>query len=430
LIPILLLNAGCNQPENFVTVEGNHFMLMSERYNFLGTNLWYGPLLGMAEKPGNRQRLIRELDDLKSLGITNLRIMGASEATKFDNTVTPAFQTAPSHYNEKVLTGLDFLLAEMGKRNMKAVIYLGNNWIWTGGFAQLVSWATGKENPNLFLPEYNWVDFMNFSARMYDNEEARQIYFNYIAMLINRINTLTGQTYKEDPTIMAWQLANEPRPGEGPQAEQNFLHFSKWVEQSAALIKKLDKNHLVSTGSEGLAGCLQSETLYKEIHQYKNIDYLTAHLWILNWDWYDPKNPDTTFPKALELAQTYLNRHIEFATEIGKPLVIEEFGIPRDNHSYSPGSPTEFRDQYYQKIFEIIYRNAVAQGPMSGSNFWGFGGYGRPKHPHNKDSKWCIDDDFTGDPPQEPQGRNSVFISDESTIKILKNYAEKMNQIK
>ena len=54
---------------------------------------------------------------------------------------------------------------------------------------------------------------------------------------------------------------------------------------------------------------------------------------------------------------------------------------------------------------------------MAGLNFWGFAGYAKT-NPDN--GKWMHGDDFTADPPQEPQGLNSVFASDISTLKMIK----------
>lgn len=429
LLAFLMLTACRSSEPSFVTVKDNSFYIDNEKYNFLGTNMWYGPLLGMAKTPGDRERLVKELDFLKSIGVTNLRIMGASEKTEYDNTVTPAFQTAPGIYNEDVLVGLDFCLAEMAKRDMKAVIYLGNNWIWTGGFAQLVAWANDEVNPNPFLPQYEWHNFMNFSARLYSDEKAQKLYFDYVKMLVNRKNTITGKLYKNDPAIMSWQLANEPRPGEGEEGRENFDVFLKWVKKSSALIKSVDKNHLVSTGNEGLAGTIGSEETFKTMYEFETIDYVTAHLWIFNWGWFDPLRAEETYSQAIKLADEYLEKHIEMSAGLGKPLVIEEFGIPRDSHSYSPNATTVYRDKYYKMLFSKIYENAKVGGPMAGSNFWAFGGFGEPSNPDGE-SKWFTGDDFTGDPPQEPQGRNAVFATDNSTIFLLKKYAASMQKLK
>ena len=51
-------------------------------YYFVGTNYWYGGLLGL-EKDKRRgvERLKRELDFLKANGVKNLRLMAGAEGT-------------------------------------------------------------------------------------------------------------------------------------------------------------------------------------------------------------------------------------------------------------------------------------------------------------------------------------------------------------
>jgi mannan endo-1,4-beta-mannosidase len=418
--------AGPPGPEapDFIRVEGSRFIRNGEPYHFLGTNLWYGCNLGAFAEGGDRDRLRSELDLLRSLGIDNLRVLGASEGLTQHNTVWPPLQPEPGRCDERLLDGLDFLLAEMAKRDMVAVVYLNNFWVWSGGMSQYVSWFDGEPVPNPFLEDWSWLEFMEFSARFYTHAEANAAYRQYIEMLVNRENGFTGVRYRDDPTIMAWQLGNEPRPGEGESGKQNFEAFTTWVGETGDFIRSLDPNHLISTGNEGLKGCIESAETYLDIHRFANIDYLTAHLWILNWSWYDPLKSDETYAEAERKAIEYLDQHIAFAEELGKPLVLDEFGIPRDLHSYSPQVGTNSRDRFYTSVFRHIHANAAAGGPFAGSNFWAWGGYGQASE--TEDAVWRRGDQFTGDPPQEPQGRNSVFATDTSTLSILADYAGKM----
>lgn len=428
----LVFALGCSNspvPEttDFVRVEGTGFVRNGAPYHFLGANLWFGCNLGALAEGGDRDRLLRELDLLHSLGIDNLRVLGASEGLTQHNTVWPPLQPEPGHYDEKLLDGLDFLLAEMAKRDMVAVVYLNNFWVWSGGMSQYVSWFESVPVPNPFLEDYSWLEFMEFSARFYTHAEANRAYRHYIEMLINRENSYTGIRYRDDPTIMAWQLGNEPRPGEGESGMQNLDVFVQWVGETADFISSLDKNHLISTGNEGLKGCIESAETYLDIHRFSNIDYLTAHLWILNWSWYDPLEPKETYAEAERKAIEYLDQHIAFAEELGKPLVLDEFGIPRDQHSYSPEASTTSRDHFYSRIFEHLQANAAAGGPFAGSNFWTWGGYGQASDP--AEAVWRRGDQYTGDPPQEPQGRNSVFATDVSTLSILEKSAAGMRAV-
>jgi len=416
-------------PKNqFIMVNGNHFEYSGKPYYFVGTNLWYAANLGALSKSGDQQRLLDELDLLKSMNINNLRILGGSEGNLHSNTVNPTSQPKSGQYDENILKGLDFVLSEMKERDMFAVIYLNNFWEWSGGMARYVTWEQGIPFPNPWFDDFGWGNFMNLSASMYSNPEAIQAYYNYIELIINRENSYTGIKYKNDPTIMAWQLANEPRPGSGEQGIKNSQAFSQWVKETSSFIKSLDSNHLVSVGSEGIVGTNGSTDLYEEIHKFEEIDYLTFHLWVYNWNWFDPLKPEETYQPAETKAREYIEEHIQIADMINKPIVFEEFGIPRDGHSYARESTTQWRDRYYEFIFDKIYQNASKGGPLMGSNFWAWGGFGKARE--TESAIWKYGDDYTGDPPHEPQGRNSVFASDSTTLKILKKYSELMQNIK
>ena len=82
--------------------------------------------LGSPGKTGNRARLLKELDQLAAQGITNLRVLAISESSTLKRSVTPAVVLRPNHIGETLWQGLDFLLAEMAKRDRKAVLYLNS----------------------------------------------------------------------------------------------------------------------------------------------------------------------------------------------------------------------------------------------------------------------------------------------------------------
>jgi hypothetical protein len=106
---------------------------------------------------------------------------------------------------------------------------------------------------------------------------------------------------------------------------------------------------------------------------------------------------------------------------------MEEFGLPRDNQRNDIGSPTTARDDYYRALLKTVYDSAAAGSPISGSNFWGWGGEGRSP---NADYTWRVGDPFVCDPPMEKQGLNSVFDVDSSTINILKAHSALMIRLR
>lgn len=406
-----------NFAQDFITRHGQYFYKKNQPYQFLGTNFWYGMNLASNGSGGDRPRLLRELDHLNALGIKNLRIMAASEGPDSEPwRIIPTLQREPGIYNEDLLDGLDFLLSEMAKRHMHAVLCLNNMWPWSGGMAQYMAWVTGEKIPYPPPAENGkWLKFMNFSARFFSKKKAVDLSHDHIRFILTRKNKYTGINYVDDPTIMAWQLANEPR------AITNTKAYYQWVDKTAALIKNIDPNHLVSIGSEGNAFVPFSRKFKKE-NKCPNIDYATMHIWVQNWGWYDPEKAATSFEKALKKAKKYIRRHVRSAEKLNRPIVLEEFGIARDSGSYDSSVSTFWRDRYFAKIFSFMDELMKKGKPIAGANFWAWAGEGRPRQPKNI---WRPGDDFTGDPPFEYQGWYSIYNQDISTLVILKKYANK-----
>ena len=412
---------------DFVQVHGLRFVCNDRPYFYVGTNMWYGCYLGSSGSTGDRTRLTRELDSLALMGIVNLRVLGASQNSYLKNSIRPAVQQAPGKVDDSLLVGLDFLLDEMGKRDMHAVIYLNNYWQWSGGMSQYNVWANGSIGADPDDPRGGYGPFMDFSASFYANATANALYRALVWTIITRKNTINGRHYADDPVIMAWQLANEPRPGrENGNGLSNLPAFYAWLDQTAAFIHSIDTNHLVSTGSEGTIGALGSADFYAMAHSSPHIDYLTFHLWPFNWGWFDPKRIDETLPISEEKAIEYIGKHIALARQLKKPIVMEEFGMARDSANCMPGAPSKARDHYYQRILDAVYDSAWAGAPIVGSNFWTWGGQGAGRAP---DFRWQKGDPFLGDPPQEPQGYNSICFPDSSTLGILRSEARKMQML-
>lgn len=406
-------------PAPFVRRRGTGFILGGAPYHFVGANIWYGAYLGARAEYGDRDRLKRELDALLETGVTNLRLLASAEEGPLRNSVKPGFRGPGNTWNRALLEGLDYCLAEMGRRNMKAVLYLTNFWEWSGGMATYLYYVTGKY-VDMGDPAHPWPAFPDATAQFYAAKQAVALYHDWVRTLVSRTNAVTGIPYAQDPTIMSWQLANEPRPGGAPETAAPLLPaFYAWVQGTAKLIKSIDSNHLVSTGSEGLKGTVESADIYLEEHGFPEIDYCTAHIWPLNWSWIDARNLAGTNEKGLALVRDYIAQHIGFARKLGKPLVIEEFGYPRDG-GYDPEAATSYRDGYYKLVFDAVENSVRTGGPLQGSNFWAWNGEGRAAH---GGYRYKHGDPFLGDPPHEPQGWYGVFDSDASTRAVIKAHA-------
>ena len=409
---MVFLFAGCAKTTvdnaNFVSRQGAAFMLNGNEYRFVGTNFWYGAMLASEGQGGDRARLCRELDKLHALGLDNLRILVGSDGERGITTkVEPTLQVAPGVYNDTILAGLDFLLKEMDARGMKAVLYLNNSWEWSGGYGFYLEQAGAGRQPR--PDEVGYQAFMRAMSQFSLNEKAQELFYDYVRFIVTRTNRYTNRQYVDDPAIMAWQIGNEPRAFSNDAKQP----FAKWLSKTSALIRSLDKNHLISIGSEGIWGCEMDPELYETICADPNIDYMNAHIWPYNWSWAKRDSLQENIHRACSNSGQYLQDHVAIARKLDKPLVIEEFGYPRDSFAYAPASPTTARDKYYDYIFSMAMSDSIVKG----CNFWGWGGEARPQH-----DQWLVGDPYCGDPAQEAQGLNSVFDCDSTTIATIIKY--------
>lgn len=403
---------------NFVTTKDGHFERNGKPYYFVGTNFWYGAILGSEGQGGDRQRLIRELDNLKAAGMDNLRILVGSDGERGVKTkVEPTLQIAPGVYNDTILAGLDFLLMEMGKRDMVAVLYLNNSWEWSGGYSFYLQHAGAgiAPRPN----EAGYPAYMDFVARYAANQKAHELFYDYVRFIVGRTNHYTGKKYTDDPAIMSWQIGNEPRAFSQEAKEP----FAQWLAEASSLIRSLDANHLISIGSEGSWGCENDMSLYEKICADKNVDYMNIHLWPYNWSWARARHLRADLQRACANTKDYIDSHLAISAKLHKPLVMEEFGFPRDGFSFSKEASTTVRDDYYDYVFSLINDARKSGGFFAGCNFWGWGGEATPEH-----DDWQVGDPYTGDPAQEAQGLNSVFSSDHSTLKVISKWNKKLSK--
>lgn len=416
LLTVLLFLLGACAPKpaehSFIKVNADgQFVRDGKPYYFVGANFWYGAILGSEGEGGNRERLHKELDFLKSIGINNLRVLvGADGENGIKTRVEPSLQVAPGVYNDTILAGLDYFMNELRERDMTAVLYLNNSWEWSGGYSVYLQWSG---HGDAVVPAVDgWSAYMEYVKQFPQSDSAKALFANHVNYIVSRTNRYNQIKYVDDPTIMSWQIGNEPRAF----SDENKEPFARWMADVAAQIKSLDPNHMVSSGSEGSWGCEMDMSLFEKIHADPNINYLNIHIWPYNWSWVKADSLTELLPRAKENTKKYIDDHMVIARKYSKPIVLEEFGFPRDGFSFSKEAPTTARDEYYRYVFDLIRQDRESGGLFAGCNFWAWGGFAGQNPDH---VFWEKGDDYTGDPAQEQQGLNSVFATD-STIEIIK----------
>jgi mannan endo-1,4-beta-mannosidase len=184
---------------------------------------------------------------------------------------------------------VDFLIAEAAKRHLKLIVAFLDFWPYTGGAQQMRAWYGSDDKDSFF----------------FSDPRTRSDYRDWVRYVVTRLNPLSGITYKDDPTIMAWELMNEPN------AQPDSLRIA-WLADMSAYVKSLDPNHLVSSGAANVTNRVDDLSI-------PTIDFGTWH----------------GYPLYYKLGVTQFNDLIPQFCGIGaahhKPVLLEEFGYARSN---------------------------------------------------------------------------------------------------
>ncbi|KAI4965076.1 hypothetical protein ZWY2020_057524 [Hordeum vulgare] len=306
----------------------------------------------MASNPGDRSKVLDTLDQASRVGATIIRTWAFN-----DGGSNRPLQITPGVYSEEVFVGLDFVVAEAKKRGLYLILSLTNNWGDFGGKRQYVQWAK-EQGHNLGSDD----DF--FTDRL-----TQRFYMNHIKRVLTRVNNLTGVAYKDEPTIFAWELMNEPRV----PSDLSGKTMQAWVALMSSYVKSIDDKHMVEIGLEGFYGDTAPErrrfnpggsysagTDFIGNNRIPTVDFATIHSYPDQWV------PGSTSEQQVEFMKKWMASHIEdAAAALRKPLLVAEFGWKS-----SGNAAVAARDDYLRMVYDAIYASVKGGGPCAGGLFW------------------------------------------------------------
>ena len=130
------------------------------------------------------------------------------------------------------------------------------------------------------------------------------------------------------------------------------------------------------------------------------------------------------------------------AAALGKPLILEEFGLARDGEGFVPATAVGaaaaadgHRREVYAALFALVLASHGGGGgggggggapaaEISGVSFWAWAGEGRPRTPGGF---WQLGDALLGDPPHERQGWYSVYDDDREMSELIARTAARIH---
>ncbi|CAI0423736.1 unnamed protein product [Linum tenue] len=314
--------------------KGNQFVLNGQPFYVNGFNTYW--LMVLAADQSTRPKVSQLFQQASSVGLTVCRTWA------FNDGQWRALQKSPGVYDEDVFKALDFVVSEAKKYKIRLILSLSNNWDAYGGKAQYVKW--GKEaGLNLTSDD----DFFSHPA-------LRTYYKAHVKTVLNRVNTITNVTYKEDPTIFAWE---------------------SWIQEMAVYVKSMDPKHLVEIGLEGFYGpstpdkaqfnpntyATQVGTDFIRNHMVLGVDFASVHMYADSWI------SQTITDAHVQFTKSWMESHIDDAEKyLGMPVVFTEFGVSVKDQGYN----STFRDNLYSTVYKTLLNSTKRGGSGAGSLMW------------------------------------------------------------
>jgi len=283
---------------HFVRVKGTRFMVGSKPFYFVGANL--------NVMHGDRARGLAA-QTIKAAAADGLRVgrvwalgEGTADASDWARQ-HQLFRAGPQGWQEAAFLQLDRVLVAAKTHGLRLIITLSNHWKDYGGIPMYLRWAGRRDKASY-----------GYSDHFFSDKKAKKLFLEHLRKVVGRVNSLTKVAYKDDPTIMAWELQNEMSgtPEAAPARRQ-------WIRAMSAEIRRMDVNHLMVPGTIGydlqleraewVRVCKMKEVAYCDQHSYPE-----EHLRTRRWG---------------DL-QRYVDDRVQLAHHVvGKPMVFGEFGF-------------------------------------------------------------------------------------------------------
>jgi hypothetical protein len=343
--------------DSFVTRCGIRFCLDGRAFYWAGTNTYDVFTFGFDWLPGeqyvDKPRIDAHMAKLQADGVTVLRLW------MFSHEDWQGFEAQKGVYTEEEFILFDYIMKSAKDHFIRLIPVFENYWEAYGGIDKRLQWeGLPGGQPN------RW--------RFFNRQQCPGCftqYKNYVQYALSRTNFFTGVRWINDPTVLAWELMNEPRYQDAtPNENTTGTTLRAWIDEMGQFVKSLDPNHLVGTGLEGQQTAYgyggDAGNPFVFIHQSPYIDYASGHMYPTE-GW-----AGLNFTSARALLRRWIS---DAHTAVGKPFVLGEWNA-HDN-----------KTQWWQEI----YAEMEASGG-DGDAFWWFpatsscggfdSGFGCPEH--------------------------------------------------
>jgi mannan endo-1,4-beta-mannosidase len=222
--------------DGFIRRDGTRLTLGGETFRYSGPNIeWlglegYGPIDPMGPRYPSHFEVDDALDTAKMMGARVIRSQTMGDTVGCELCIEPK----PGEFNPEAFKQLDYVLKAAHDRGLRLVV------TFVGDCANCQLSGAGE-----YFKERGAAGYKDF----FTDPVIIGRFEKHIAALLNHKNSLTGISYKDDPTIMAWQNCNACGLIVALSGAGNIAPYVKWVDTIGSFIKSIDKKHLYEDNS-------------------------------------------------------------------------------------------------------------------------------------------------------------------------------------
>jgi hypothetical protein len=259
-----------DRPFRFISFNIPNLMVIEDAYEFTRPNPWRWP---------DAFELTEALESVRQMGGQVVRTYVVSVYRDGSDMGEHVHVLAPGKFNDEGFRALDKLIEIAGRKRIRVIIPLVDQYKWWGGIGEYAAFR-GKKADDF------WTD-----RQLIDDYKAT------IRHVLTRKNSFTGIEYRNDPAIFGWETGNE------------IDSTPEWTREVSAYLKQLDPNHLVLDGKslDGVPTWSLDDP---------NIDVITSHHY--------PWGTDHDYVKPIRAAHAL--------TKGKKAYVVGEFGFVETPH--------------------------------------------------------------------------------------------------
>jgi mannan endo-1,4-beta-mannosidase len=247
-------------PGAFVVRAGKELRLAGKPFRFGGTNIeWLGLAgYGPADPAGPNYPSQFEIDDAlataQEIGARVVRSQTMGDSVGCELCLEPE----PGRFNQAAFERVDYALRAARSRGIKIIPTIIGDDARAGGTGCVYLRWRGISVPDCSL--INMEPFWTDPGVLADVKA-------HVKGLLEHVNVYTGVAYKDDPTILGWDLLNG---GGSP---------TPWTRQIAQYVRSLDSRHLILSGANN-AGLAAVDVCVSFVYPHWSLPLSFVQSWI------------------------------------------------------------------------------------------------------------------------------------------------------